>query len=407
VEGKFEISEWDTVTPYTVVGFNFGQFKSKSAPEGAVEVAAYVNREQNDTLRGLAAAIDQNPQAAAAEGVTSGGLTTTGMLDSALTEARNSVRVFTHYFGPLPFPVLSATQQPAGFYGQSWPTLLFLPFTALLDDTTKNQLGLSRNRGGRQFFEQVGPHEVAHQWWGHLVSPKSYRDEWLSEGFAEYSAGIFVQVVKGEKNFRNYLDFLKEEITAPLPDSTTKATDAGPISLGRRLQSEKTPGAYSRVVYSKGAYVLHMLRMMMYDFGQRDDSRFIAMMQDFAATYGGRDASTEDFQAIVSKHQKLDMSWFFNQWVHGTGIPQISIQYSVAPNEKGAFVQGTISQRGVSNDFVTIMPVRVLFGKSGGVGRIVVQGESAPIKLQLPSMPDSLEFNPLQAVLCDLEVKKM
>jgi aminopeptidase N len=144
----------------------------------------------------------------------------------------------------------------------------------------------------------VGPHEVAHQWWGHLVGPKTYHDEWLSEGFADYSAGLFLQVTGGDSKLRGYLEAQKEAIIAPLRNSSMRACDAGPIWLGRRLSTDKNPDAYSRLVYSKGAYVLHMLRMMFYNYNTKDDSRFIAMMRDFATTHRGRGASTDDFRAV-------------------------------------------------------------------------------------------------------------
>jgi aminopeptidase N len=130
-------------------------------------------------------------------------------------------------------------------------------------------------------------------------------------------------------------------------------------------------------------------------------------MKEFASTYGGREASTEDFQALVTKRGARDASWFFNQWVHGTEYPRITIQYSVTPNEKGALFSGTISQRGVSKDFVSVVPVRVALGKGSGTVRLAVQGESSTFSIQVPAVPSSFEFNPLQAWLCDLEVKKL
>jgi aminopeptidase N len=282
-----------------------------------------------------------------------------------------------------------------------------MPYTAFLDNTTRNQLKLSQDKGERQFLDQVGPHEVAHQWWGHMVGWKSYRDEWLSEGFADYSAGLFVQQVTGEKKFLEFLRMKKEEITMALPNTGIRANDAGPIYLGERLNSEKTPWAYQRIVYAKGAYVLHMIRMLTYDFRRKDDSKFIGMMHDFVSTYAGREASTEDFRAIVEKHLGANMGWFFNQWVYGTEIPKIAVQYKVTKNDKGAVLEGTVTQRGVSKDFRTYMPVSIGFGDKGGTARLAAIGESTPFSLQLPGVPDSIEFNPLMAILCDLDVKKL
>jgi aminopeptidase N len=403
-EGKIEISEWNTETPYTVVGFNYGKFKTKSVNEKGTELTVYANESLNDELKEMQM-IANDPNAASL-GI-SGAISTTGMVNTALTETLNSVRVYTHFFGALPYPAISVTQQPSSSFGQSWPTLVFMPYIAFLDATVRNQWGISHDKSTRQFLEQVGPHETAHQWWGHLVGTKTYHDEWLSEGFAEYSAGLYLHVAGGDDKFRAYLEGEKESITAPLNNTSTRAYVAGPIWLGRRLSTDKYPGAYQRLVYAKGAYVLHMLRMMTYNFATRDDSRFIAMMRDFVDSYRHREASTEDFKAIVEKHFGMDMSWFFNQWVYGSELPALTVQYSLTPNEKGVLFHGVVAQRGVSKGFRTVLPVMIFAGKNAGSGRLTIEGESTPFSVQLNVPADRVEFNPLNAVLCDLEVKKV
>src|SRR5436189_35490 len=81
-------------------------------------------------------------------------------------------------------------------------------------------------------------------------------------------------------------------------------------------------GITRRLIYPKGAYILHMIRMMMHD--NRDgDKLFKETMQDFVNTYRGKAATTEEFKAIVEKHMSADMDaegnrkmdWFFNEYV--------------------------------------------------------------------------------------------
>src|SRR5204862_430341 len=88
------------------------------------------------------------------------------------------------------------------------------------------------------------------------------------------------------------------------PGNTVPNFEAGPITLGSRLATDRTPAAYQALVYYKGAFVLHMLRMMMRDGSSatQPDAAFIALMQDFATTYAGQTASTADFQHVVEKH---------------------------------------------------------------------------------------------------------
>jgi len=101
------------------------------------------------------------------------------------------------------------------------------------------------------------------------------------------------------------------------------------------------------------------------------------------------------------------MGWFFNQWVYGTEIPKLAVKYRIVPNEKGAMLEGTITQQGVSKEWRTFLPAAVTFGQNTGTARLVATGPSTPFSLQLPKAPDNIEFNPLGSVLCDLEVKKM
>ena len=112
--------------------------------------------------------------------------------------------------------------------------------------------------------------------------------------------------------------------------------DAGPITMGYRLSNSREGfDIYRRLIYPKGAYILHMLRMMMWD-RKDSDKLFKETMHDFVTTYAGRAATTEDFKATVEKHMTpaMDlehnhtMDWFFNEYVYGTALPSYKFDYS-------------------------------------------------------------------------------
>ena len=405
-QGKFTVTQWETETPYTVAGFNYGHYKTKTEHSGEREVTVYANAEAGDEIRELQILLEQNPQLAAQLGISSGGLNTTGIMNQTAVESANAVKLFTAYFGAVPYKTIAVTQQPAGFFGQSWPGLIFMPYTSFLDATTRHQLQLDQG-GARKFFQEVGSHEIAHQWWGHVVGWKNYHDQWLSEGFAQFSAGLYVQKAQGEKKFRTFLETERESILAPLPISGVRARDAGPIWMGQRLETEKTPGAYQPIIYSKGGFVLHMIRMLLYDFGRHDDSRVIALMRDFVETYYNRNASTEDFKAICDKHFKTDMGWFFRQWVYGTDIPKVTVEYSFAGDAEGTVWKVDLKQQNVPDGFLSVVPF-VLRTKAGGVlsGRLSAQHPNMHSEVKLKERPESVEINPLYAWLCELDVKK-
>jgi aminopeptidase N len=136
------------------------------------QIEAYANEELPDRLQGLQYR----------------GVNTTGLLQKSMAEAELAIRLYSDYFGPLPYKRLAVTQQTADNYGQAWPALVWLPISYFFDTTIRHQLGYNAPRG---YFKVVEPHEVAHQWWGHTVTWPSYRDQWMSEGFAEFSASLF------------------------------------------------------------------------------------------------------------------------------------------------------------------------------------------------------------------------
>src|SRR4029077_3017305 len=164
--------------------------------------------------------------------------------------------------------------------------------------------------------------------------------------------------------------------------------DAGPITQGWRLSTPRTPGA-GYLIYPKGAYVLHMLRMAMYDWSSKDpDARFIAMMKDYAATYGGGFASTADFQKVVERHMVPAMNatgdgrmdWFFNQWVYGTEVPRYVSSLQVEKDEGDQYrIHGEIRQEGVGKDFRALVPLEVDFGKDDivRIGMVRMTGETS------------------------------
>jgi len=212
-----------------------------------------------------------------------------------------------------------------------------MPYIAFIDATQRTQL-LGVSGGTNTFWRYVAPHEIAHQWWGHVVGWDSYHDQWMSEGFAEFSASLYVQFVRQDpKKFLDFWDNQRDLIVQSSPQTNDiKPYTIGPVTQGYRLSNAKTRAAYRFLVYPKGAYILHMIRMMF--FTARDgDGRFQALMKDFVQTNFNRDVSTEDFKRIVEKHMSKDMDldgnqtldWSVNEWVYGAEMPSYRFEYQL------------------------------------------------------------------------------
>jgi aminopeptidase N len=325
---------------------------------------------------------------------------------STLVDAENSIRCFRAWFGDVPYGRIAITQQPEFNFGQSWPSLVYLPLFAFLDSTQRYMILGANTFKFTEFIDEVTPHEIAHQWWGHLVGWNSYHDQWLSEGFADFSASLFLEMT--EKDRGKYLKYWEHHRKAILEKTRFgyAPNEAGPIWMGIRLDTFKTARAYASLVYPKGAFVLHMLRYLMQD-SKTGDADFIAMMHDFTAKYGGKNASSADFQAVVEQHMKpamdLDgnkrMNYFFSQWVFGTQVPSYHLSYHLAPEPNGKFLfTARITQSGVNDSFRARVPIYLDFGMPGGpqrLGSVFISGNRASeeISVRLPQKPKKVMLN--------------
>jgi aminopeptidase N len=183
----------------------------------------------------------------------------------------------------------------------------------------------------------------------------------------------------------------------------------GPISLGQRVQSSRDHDVddYSTIVYKKGAWVVHMLRILMLDLKTMKEDRFTETMQDFYRTYEGKRASTADFRQVVERHMGMDMGWFFDQWIFGSALPTYSVAYRSEPMEGGQFrVRLQVRQDGVPEGFLAYVPVTLDLGKDR-VARVRVKVTGTRSDLELPPMPaepKGVKFNDLEGVLADVKM---
>jgi aminopeptidase N len=198
----------------------------------------------------------------------------------------------------------------------------------------------------------VVAHELAHQWWGDLVTPADWADVWLNEGFATYSEALWVEATAGPDSMRVYMSGWR-------PSWGFRGTLYDPENL------------FGTTVYRKGGWVLHMLR------GVMGDEVFFAALRDYGSeeSFGYGNATTADFQRVCEEHYGGSLQWFFDEWVYGEGEPVYAYYWASAGEGMNASVDLSIRQ--VQTDGIFAMPIEVRFSFASGDTTVTVWNDGA------------------------------
>lgn len=170
--------------------------------------------------------------------------------------------------------------------------------------------------------------EIAYQWWGSLVLPRTEQDLWLKEGFSSYSALLYQESISSREAFAAQLQ--EVAVAALLHEGESSILSAHLLDL-------YSP-EYNSVLKSKGAYVLHMLRAVI------GDEKWFELLKQFVYDFGYKTASIGDFQALAEKVSEMDLGYFFSQWIEQTGVPEFQYEFTTYRIKDGFRVDGVVKQ---------------------------------------------------------------
>lgn len=152
--------------------------------------------------------------------------------------------------------------------------------------------------------EDLIAHEAAHQWWGILVTCRSWSDFWLNEGVADFMAAAYMQQRFGDTVYQAIVERWRQRVERLVASGTDHSL------VYRQWQH---PSRDDRaVVYQKGAYVLHLLR------GELGERAFWNGMRDYTQKFQGTSVTTADLKAAMERSSGRKLDRFFQQWVTGT-----------------------------------------------------------------------------------------
>lgn len=237
--------------------------------------------------------------------------------------------------------------------------------------------------------ENIISHEMGHQWYGDLVSPATWADIWLNEGFATFSEAVWFEYTGGYTSYKN-------DINA---NATYYLNNNPGWAMYNPAWAVTTPSTSTlfntAVTYYKGACVLHMLR---YTLG---DAVFYNFMKSYAMdSLGGfkhNSAATDDVTAKLSSVVGEDMSWFIDQWVKQPNHPVYQNTYSVTSLGDGTWRVRFITNQTQTNSPFHKMPLalKVSFSAGGDTTfRVMNDVNNQTFDLIFTKQPSSLVFDP-------------
>ena len=309
-------------------------------------------------------------------------------LDVFADEAANALNLYRAIFGvDYPYSKLDLVNDPlGGLYGQAPSSIVYLGSVGF----HKAMLGSFGAGDLTKFVKGLVPHEVAHQWWGSLITNANGRNYWWVESLAEFSAALFVENVYSREQYLEKVNDWRKRILET--DIQVSVQDASEVWGGDDFR------AYQAAVYSKGPYAFHVLRTM---FG---DDKFFAFLKALAQELKGKEIVTRDIQRVAEKAFGGTMEWFFDEWLRGVGLPEFKFTFRTHPTEDGKYiVEGEVEQRvlvGKKKDvlegeyFRGRIPI-TLKGKNGKESQcaIIVDGPKSPFKCKVPESPEEVTFN--------------
>jgi aminopeptidase N len=289
-----------------------------------------------------------------------------------------SLKFFSQTIAPYPYEKLALIVGATRFGGMENSSAIVFAST-LFDHREAPVSSVFKIREG---LVDVVAHEIAHQWFGDSVTESTWSDLWLSEGFADYFAGLFIQCYEGEPAFQQYMKHEAETYFNFEKQTRTPIHDTETDDLFKLLNANN---------YQKGAWVLHMLR------SELGDEKFFRGIRIYYDAHKNSIADTEDLRGAFEKASGQDLKDFFARWVYRTGHPRYELSWEWKADTKK--VRLVLRQLQTEPAFPNALPIDIV--TSNGKRRIVLKptGKLTIEEVKLNEAPSSVNIDPDNTVL--------
>ncbi|MEA2005350.1 MAG: M1 family aminopeptidase [Acidobacteriota bacterium] len=298
-----------------------------------------------------------------------------------LKDAKDIFDFYVNLFGPYPFEKLTIVHRLWPASGGHSPA----SFIVLNE--------LPRIPGGGHLVKAKSPvdlppwkehflaHEIAHQWWGQGLAWKTYHDQWISEGLAQYSAVLFLKKRYGERVF--------SQILKKFSEWTEKKSDKGQITMGSRI-SYVDFEAYQAIVYNKTSLILNMLKDYL------GEEVFFDGLKEFFSRYKYKAADTNAFFRTFNDVSGKELKPFFDMWFNSYHLPDVKVSYSIQKREDGYFLEFKITQ----SEELFVFPLEIEW-KEGGkkvLKTVTIDKKMNEFGFLLEDKPKKIKVNPRRAI---------
>jgi len=301
--------------------------------------------------------------------------------EQGFSPAGPAVSLFGNTIEPYPYQKLALIVGATRFGGmENANTIVFTP-------TLFQNFSTAKPRSARynvpNSVEGVVAHEIAHQWFGDSVTEATWADLWLSEGFATYFAGLFLEKNVGEERFRAYMrddakTYFAYEKTRSIPLHDT--------------ETEKLFDLLNPNNYQKGAWVLHGLR------GLVGDKAFFDGLRLYYKEHKSGVATSDDLKGALERASGRDMKDFFDRWVYKSGHPI----YKVSWSQVGASaIKVELQQTQADEAFLEPVTLEIQTAKGKQRVRMVPTGKDSFLKVKSPK-PRKIIVDPDEFILKEI-----
>jgi len=238
--------------------------------------------------------------------------------------------------------------------------------------------------GGSAFRPSLSAHELAHQWWGDMVTCATWHDIWLNEGFATYGEALWAEGRPGSAG--------KEALLAAMAATRPGSVDGSVYCYDTSDENRIFSGDFS---YAKGAWVLHMLRHVM------GDGAFFGMLAGYREAYAYSSVTTAQFQAVAEAYYGGSLAWFFDPWVYGVGAPEWEYAWRQTSAAGRNWVELYLAQTqsAAYPTFAMPLDVRTRSADATAVHVVLADARAQHVLFATDTPVDELEIDPEQWVL--------